>query len=617
MKFDEQQAQRILAGLRRRLEPRESVAERWDVPGLTCGLPARPDGESSVGDPEIDAAIDVVNIGSAIVRGLPDSALTDQGLVQLLSDVAIARRRLDAAYLAVVSAVDKRGAAKCSGIGAQTTAGLLKALAGILPGRAKADVANARALHGEPGADGSVLIAATPETDGPLSAMADLLAEGQVSMAHVDTAVRTMGKVPAHILDALMIADDDNSDENADKNADETDDSSKCGEESDASQCQEPVRAVISRFFVNTAPVTSPDNLRRLGNHLIEVLAPDLDDHFDPESFARRSMTMSVDSTGMVFGDYQLDPVAGAALKAILDPLSAPRPVQRDDDGNVVVRDPRTPEQRRADALSELVHAASPVAAAHTGNAGARNDAPRDSSSDGPHATSESNSTSDPTAKLFELETNGSTGAVGPSKASRLRPGRRPTRITVVTTAEKIKGTDRTPSYCFPTGDISPGTLSRLACDATFERLVLDAKGAVLDLGIAVRLASPAQKRAIIARDKGCVFPGCNRPATWCDVHHVLWYSKGGPTDVGNMALLCTEHHTLVHTGRWIMTMIDGIPYAKPAPGTIKVTVAGAAPTTIDTCAANDGWIRNSYFDRLKETEELAAIIVRERPDAA
>ncbi|MBG0741454.1 HNH endonuclease, partial [Paeniglutamicibacter antarcticus] len=108
---------------------------------------------------------------------------------------------------------------------------------------------------------------------------------------------------------------------------------------------------------------------------------------------------------------------------------------------------------------------------------------------------------------------------------------------------------DPMPSWCDGLGSISPGTLARMVCDASFERAVLGTNGAVLDLGTAVRLATPAQRRAVSVRDGGCVRPGCNRPASWCDIHHVIWYSRGGPTAVSNMCALCPSCHSLVHAG--------------------------------------------------------------------
>ncbi len=102
-------------------------------------------------------------------------------------------------------------------------------------------------------------------------------------------------------------------------------------------------------------------------------------------------------------------------------------------------------------------------------------------------------------------------------------------------------------------GPIAPATIRRLACDATFRRLVIDARGALLDVGRATQIVSPAQRRAVIARDRHCVFPGCERPARWSDIHHVVPWDDGGPTDLSNLCLLCRRHHVLTHEGRWTL----------------------------------------------------------------
>jgi HNH endonuclease len=62
---------------------------------------------------------------------------------------------------------------------------------------------------------------------------------------------------------------------------------------------------------------------------------------------------------------------------------------------------------------------------------------------------------------------------------------------------------------------------------------------------------SPAQRRALTHRDGGCVFPGCDRPEAWCDAHHLVHWTRGGPTDLDNLALLCRRHHVTVHEGGW------------------------------------------------------------------
>ena len=80
---------------------------------------------------------------------------------------------------------------------------------------------------------------------------------------------------------------------------------------------------------------------------------------------------------------------------------------------------------------------------------------------------------------------------------------------------------------CVQTGPIGPGTLGRLSCDAVLTRVLLAPDGGVLNLGRGVRVASLAQRRALAARDRGCVIPGCTATPGMCDAHHVTWYRNG------------------------------------------------------------------------------------------
>ncbi|MGH9211397.1 MAG: HNH endonuclease signature motif containing protein [Acidimicrobiales bacterium] len=56
---------------------------------------------------------------------------------------------------------------------------------------------------------------------------------------------------------------------------------------------------------------------------------------------------------------------------------------------------------------------------------------------------------------------------------------------------------------------------------------------------------------ALVARDQHCRFPGCDRPAEWCEGHHVPSYLDGGPTSLTTMVLDCSRHHHLVHQPGW------------------------------------------------------------------
>jgi hypothetical protein len=62
---------------------------------------------------------------------------------------------------------------------------------------------------------------------------------------------------------------------------------------------------------------------------------------------------------------------------------------------------------------------------------------------------------------------------------------------------------------------------------------------------------SPAQRRALARRDRHCRFPGCERPVRWTDAHHIVHWTRGGPTDLDNLVLLCRRHHRMCHEGGW------------------------------------------------------------------
>ncbi len=89
-----------------------------------------------------------------------------------------------------------------------------------------------------------------------------------------------------------------------------------------------------------------------------------------------------------------------------------------------------------------------------------------------------------------------------------------------------------------------------MLCTGWTRRVLYDPRtGVIVDMGRRARLFTRAQRRALIYRDRGCVFPGCDRPAKFCDAHHIKPWEEGGLTDLINGVLLCRRHHTLVHRG--------------------------------------------------------------------
>jgi hypothetical protein len=88
--------------------------------------------------------------------------------------------------------------------------------------------------------------------------------------------------------------------------------------------------------------------------------------------------------------------------------------------------------------------------------------------------------------------------------------------------------------------------------------VVLGANSEPLDLGRSSYTVSTAQRRALIVRDGGCAFPGCDRPHRWCAAHHITHWADGGPTNLTNVVLLCGRHHRLVHHSDWDCAIVDG-----------------------------------------------------------
>ena len=87
----------------------------------------------------------------------------------------------------------------------------------------------------------------------------------------------------------------------------------------------------------------------------------------------------------------------------------------------------------------------------------------------------------------------------------------------------------------------------RLACDAGVSRVLTNGPSEVLDVGRRTRTVSPALRRALVVRDGGCVYAGCDRPPQWTDAHHIEHWADGGPTCLPNLCLLCRHHHRAVH----------------------------------------------------------------------
>jgi hypothetical protein len=262
---------------------------------------------------------------------------------------------------------------------------------------------------------------------------------------------------------------------------------------------------LIEEDWIGWARQYSVHTLRDLARYARHVVDPDGFLKDENENFEQRHLHISQMGPMFVI-DGVLDPVGGAALKTAIDSLSKRHAPE----------DERTPRQRRADALTEIVF----------------------------HAMDE-------------------------GRLPR-RNGVRP-HITVTTTLEGLKGELGAPASDLEHGmPISSKTVERLACDGCLSR-VLMADSVVIDVGRATRAVSPPQKHALRTRDKHCQFPGCDRPMGWTSPHHVEFWSRGGPTKLSNLVSLCYFHHRCVHEGGWqVVKAAQGFKFIPPERGVMR-----------------------------------------------
>jgi hypothetical protein len=117
---------------------------------------------------------------------------------------------------------------------------------------------------------------------------------------------------------------------------------------------------------------------------------------------------------------------------------------------------------------------------------------------------------------------------------------------------------------------ISAESVRQLCCDAELNRVVTLGKSTILDYGTTTRLASDAQYYAMVARDGGCRWPGCDRPPGWCEAHHFdEVFRDDGPTDLNNMGLVCSTHHDFVHHKGWAFLGDSDDLYLRQPDGTL------------------------------------------------
>ncbi|HEX3811238.1 MAG TPA: DUF222 domain-containing protein [Mycobacteriales bacterium] len=266
----------------------------------------------------------------------------------------------------------------------------------------------------------------------------------------------------------------------------------------------------LDRDVVTEAEKTLAGHARKLDPSDLRTVAQRLHLHLNPDGNlpddrpARRELTFRRDAYGMDLIRGRLDAEGSATVQAALAPLMQPHAAE---DG---VKDPRSPARRRADALVAL---------------------------------------SEQALNRGDLPTVA---------------GERP-HVTVTLSLADLR--DGTGHATLNTGaPISLATARRIACDASVIPIVLGSDSEPLDVGRASRTIPLGIRRAVVARDIGCVHLGCDAPAPRCEVHHVRHWANGGPTALNNLVLLCPRHHWTVHHDDWQIVFQKGIPYVIPPP---------------------------------------------------
>ncbi len=136
--------------------------------------------------------------------------------------------------------------------------------------------------------------------------------------------------------------------------------------------------------------------------------------------------------------------------------------------------------------------------------------------------------------------------------------GQRP-HLTVTASAPTLRHAPGAPAGELNfAGPVIADLVRRLACDASVTHITVAASGEPLDVGRTTRTIPPALRRALVTRDHGCRFPGCDRPPEWTDAHHLVHWADGGETRLDNLVLLCRHHHRFVHERGWRLELSSG-----------------------------------------------------------
>ena len=262
--------------------------------------------------------------------------------------------------------------------------------------------------------------------------------------------------------------------------------------------------SAAERHLVTAATHLRPRQLGVLGQRVLAQLNPDGVLGSEEQHARRRSFALIPEADGSYRALGRLTPACGALLQSWLTPRSAPRPAgDTGERTSAVAADARSYGQRMHDALEELAGLA---------------------------------------VRRTELLDSGA-----------------PAQVLISMTVDQLGSREGWAETSF--GQLlTVSQALQLADEAAISLLLRDARGVVLRHGRTKRVATRGQTLALIARDRGCSFPDCDKPPEWCQRHHIVAWADGGSTDLDNLTLLCHSHHRNFETAGWRCQMQDGRP---------------------------------------------------------
>jgi hypothetical protein len=266
------------------------------------------------------------------------------------------------------------------------------------------------------------------------------------------------------------------------------------------------------------------DQLRRRARDARDELDADAVARREKEQRDLRSLRVWRRSDGMVGGRFLLDALDGGLIMAAVDAVLSPRR-----------GGPRfaSHEQRARDAILEADERSNEQIAA------------------------------DALVAIEQLAADADPGTVFGSRRPAVR----------VVVSERVLAARTGFGHLEDNGDaVSVATIERMLCDTGIIALSFDDDGQCVNVGRNRRLFTARQRVGLAVRDGGCRFPGCDRPPSWTEAHHVEhWQRDNGKTDLADGILLCRRHHLLLHNNAWKITR-DGARYWLTPPADVDPT---------------------------------------------